>query len=301
MAGFTRVQLREAVARLFGMYEGVVSAAGMGVHPSNAPGYDTFYDYDLAVYADDYWNGADIYIKTMAGGGAPQGESSKISNFTSASGYLFCSPAFTVSPAVGSTYQIYQSVTKAQIDRALNQACMGAEVATSLTPSTTSLDYQLAAAIGLYRRQQMIGVWVRDLGNDDSLPWQVQGWQLEDAEGLLTLRLPQLLTASDQVWIVYTLGENGMSNDTQTVNMPMALVVARSAVYLYQELLDRQGPSGRESIGQKLRYWEEKLQAEERKYGRPSAKARAYSWGTLFANRDRVSEALNIRTLYRDA
>ena len=298
MAGFTRVQLREEVGRLFGMYEGTVSAYGIGIYPDNAPGYVTFYDYDLGVYANDYWNGADIFIKTVAGGGAPQGESSKVTDFASASGYLTISPTITAGLVAGSTYQLFQGVTKAQIDNALNSAAAGAEVATSLTPSTTTLDYQLAAATGLYRRQQVTGVWLRDMGEVKSMPYQINGWQLEDAEGLLTLRIPHLLNTNDQLWITYTMGENGMLTDASTVNLPMDLVRARAAVYLYQEKLGVQGASGMAVIGQRLRYWEETALTLEARYSRSTGHVRAFPWGNVFNHVDRASEALGISDLY---
>jgi hypothetical protein len=281
--GHTRLQLRDEVAALFDMHEDTATGGST----------TTLVDAKLARFADDYWNGAQVYVKTDAGGAnaAPEGEDSWVTDFVGATGTLTLSPELTQAPAAGDTYQLYRWVTKDEIDKALARACVGGEVATSLTPQTDTLDYILTDAVGLLRRQQMIGVWRRRSGEATDAPQPVQGWSMEDAEGVLTLRLPYTLSSDDQLWIVYTAGETYLNSDTRSTNLPKDLLIARAAVYLIQRMVTTLDLKALEVWGQKLRYWNEQREAEERKYQRPSGRAVGVKWGELLGDAGGIADS----------
>ncbi len=292
--GHTRVTLREEVARFFGLHTDVAT----GLTPTTA----TLDDTKLARFANDYWINSSLYIKTDAGGAAaaPEGESSFVTDFVASTGTLTFSPVMTVAPAVGDTYQLYRHVTKADIDTALKRVCAGGEVATSLTPSTTTLDYDLTCAPGLWRRQQIVGVYRRELADTTTLPYRIVGWQLEDAEGQLMLRLPYLLNSTDALWIVYRTGEDYMpAADTDRVNLPLALMRARAVVYLIENQLTGMAGADLDLWGQKLRYMKELLQQEERAYQPPAGRVHMHQWSRDIADRlSRSDAALGLRSHY---
>lgn len=285
--GHTRVTLREMVAKAFGMQEDTATGGTTA----------TLLDTKLGRWADDYWIGAQAYIKTDAGGAgaAPEGESSYVTNFTASTGTLACAPAFTVAPASGDTYQLYRVSTKAQIDSALQHVCAGGEVASSLTPSTTQVDYDLTCLPGLWRRQQLLAVYRRDLADLTVQPYEIRGWQLEDAEGQLTLRLPYLLNSTDQLWLTYITGELYVpAADTDRVNLPAMLVRARAVVFMIENNLVTFNGAEMDLWGQRLRYWREQLLREERRYQSASRKVMRHGWSAPPAL-PRADAALGLR------
>jgi hypothetical protein len=269
-AGLTRLKLREEVARFFGLFASTVTS-GTG---------STIVCNGLARYADDYWNGANLLLLTTVDGAAPQGESAAfVTDFVRSTTTLSFEPALTASVDVGDVFELYQNVTIANIHAALNQACQGALVRTNLVPSGDTLDYNITGAVDLYRPQQITGVWRRDTGTD-SLPHEIVGYQVEDAEGCLLLRLPYLLDEDDDFWITYTAGEYSLANDdTAVINLPMALIKARAIVWLLERHAYNMDSTGRDKQGMFLRYWQEQLVKADRAYQRPSQKVAKHVWG----------------------
>lgn len=262
--GFTRTQYREAVAQIFGLH----TAAATGGSTT------TVVDSKLSRFADDYFNGLQVYIKA-AGGAAPAGETAWVTDFVSSTGTLTISPALTAAVESGDTYQIYFRVTKDDIDEVLNTACAGYEVATSLTPKDNSLDYYITAAPLLLRRGQIIGVWARVNNDVQNRPQQVLGWHLEEAEGQLVLRMPWTMNTSDALWLVYYAAEHTVA-ETDTMNLPVALVRARCAVHLLENKLNNS--TDRDWHGTQIRYWAEKLRVEEGKMQRAIKRTRLQNW-----------------------
>lgn len=220
-----------------------------------------------------------MFLKTDAGGAhaAPEGEQSWATDFVASTGTVSCSPAFTVAPANGDTYQLYWRVGKDDINRALARACVGATALLSLTPSNTTLDYTLSAAT-LLRSSQINAVWRRDLVHTDLLPYELQGCQLEDNAGVLTLRLPDLCHTGDSLWVEYTVGENGMTADTDMVNLPAPLVKARALVILLENMLSQLDANELQTWGSILREWKEERQRMERATPQPAGRARRFRW-----------------------
>lgn len=259
---------RDAVARVFGMYEGTATGGTTS----------TVVDTALVRWANDYWNGAQVYIKTTVDGAAPQLQARMVTDFVASTGTLTVSPAFTVTAGAGDTYQLLPRVTIEEINAALDLACVGAEVATSLTPSNSTLSYYVADATGLHRRQQITGVWRRVHNDQLTQPEQLIGWQFEDAEGQLWLHLPYAVNHDDHLWLTYYMGEQSFSGVTES-NLPVALVRARAVVYLLEGLLGRFVGTEADDWGVKLRYWNETLLREERQFQRGATKVHGYPWG----------------------
>lgn len=266
--GFTKAQYRESVARVFDLYTGTATGGTTG----------TLVDSALARYGNDFFNGANVYIKTSTDGLAPQAESVYVTDFVAATGTVSVTPSFTVAPAAGDTYQIYTRITKAEIDDALDICVTGAEVATSLAGKSDSLDYYVTDAPKLLRRQNIIGVYRRSNDDVQNPPIEIVGWTFEDAEGILVLRLPYTLSTSDIVWLVYYAGEYSIT-DTSYVNLPISLVRARAVKYLCETKIGN--VSDKEWWGSQLRYWSEEVKKEETMFQRRSKKVRMANWQAM--------------------
>jgi len=261
--GFYKADYREAIARVFGYFEGTAESFG-----ATENRVTLLIDPTLRRFADDYFNGNQIDC---------QGATSWITDFGSATGTLMFSPGVLASEAntEDTAYRIYQRVTKEDIDDAIGMACAGYEVATSLVPKTDSLDYYITGVKLLQRRQQIIGVWVRVHNDVRNPPVEVQGWQLEEAEGLLTFRMPYLLNKDDSVWLSYYAAEHSISDD-EWLPLPIALVRARAVVYLMENKLN--SVIDRDWYGTQLRYWTEKLRQEEAKFERAAKRVKLEPW-----------------------
>lgn len=272
----TRKELREEIAPVFGFYESTASNGSA----------TTVIDSGLSMYGNDYWNGCWLMLLTLDGA-SPNGDVRRVVDYVSSTGTLSVFPAFTGSGTAqaNDTYQLYQNVSPDEINRAIMRSSKGAEVATSLTPSTTALDYYLTSAKGLQRRQQITGVWLREQNLTNTMPRRITNWELEDAQGMLTIRIPQLLTATDHFWITYLLDEESMLSDTESINLPAELVRARAVVYLIEILLSRQGISGTDRWGTMMRMWSDIKIQEERAYQSMPRRASVYDW-TNTSSRD---------------
>ena len=202
----------------------------------------------------------------------------------SSTGTLTVSPAYTVAPTTDATYQLYKWVTTDDINLALQNAAAGAEIATSLTVETDSFDYDLAGAVGLSRRSQIVGVYWRDQADLEAMPVRLTHWELEEAEGRLFLRIPATFRTGDQLWVVYHADENYLTADTLCVNLPRELVVARSVIYLIERLLTNQDSGGQDRWGQLLRYWAEKLQRQELSLQRTPGRTKTHNWGAYITD-----------------
>ena len=272
----TRKDLREEVAQQFGFLEADVTGGNASVINSN----------DLMPYASDYWNGAwvKLFNEVVVGGGSEAGtyttiETRRVVDFSTSGGYLLSvMPSFTVTPEAGDVFQLYQNVSPEEIDLAVKRASRGAEIATSLTPNTTGYDYQLTEAVGLQRRQQITGLWIRDQNLQNAMPRRLTVFDLEDAEGLLTLRIPFLLSSTDHFWLTYLADENTIDSDTDEVNLPSELIKSRAVVYLIEILLGRQGASGTERWGTMMRMWSDIRTEEERSYQSMPRRVKIFDW-----------------------
>jgi hypothetical protein len=281
---YNRKQLRDAVAREFGLVEG----------PSTGGSYNTLEDsVRLIRYADDYFIGHELYIESTSTGVAPQGETSFIVDFVKTGGICTVSPLFTAPATDCDYYQIFRWVTKEDIDRALGDACAGVEIATNLTPKTDSVDYYVSNLPGLSRASQITGVWWRQSSTDMRyLPQPIGGCQFEDAEGQLVLRLPATLTATNLLWITYVGDGQYMQADTQYVNLPLPLIVARAVVTLIEPLMLQADANSAERWGASLRYWIEKLNRLERQRQPSASRSKSYTW--VRASTNRADVALNL-------
>ena len=265
--GFTRTQLRELVARVFGFHSDTATGGGT----------TTIVDTKLTRFANDFFNGAQAYIKT-AGGADPETETAWVTDFVGSTGTLTVSPALSAAVQAGDTYQLYTRVSFDEINDALDKVVAGFEVATTLTAKSDSLDYYVASAPHLLRRQQIIGVWRRTNNDVRNLPTEVVGWQFEDAQGQLVLRMPYTMSTSDVIWLTYYASEHSLDDNTY-VNLPMSLVRARAVVYLAENKLNN--TTDRDWYGTLLRYWNERLTIEERQTQRAVKKARNVNWKQL--------------------
>jgi hypothetical protein len=285
--GFTKAAYREQIAYALGGLMGDAATGGSTT---------TIVDSKLSRFPDDHFNGMNVYIKS-AGNAAPQGETSWVVDFASATGTLTLSPALSTAVEAGDTYQVYTRVSKADIDAALDSVCAGYEVATSLTPKMASLDYYVTDAALLLRRQQIIGVWLRRHSDVETLPVEVHGWQFEDAEGQLTFRMPYTLNEDDQLWLIYYAAEHPIG-ENDTLSLPLALVQARAMVWLIQNKLNN--TTDRDWWGTQLRYWSEKAAQEERRLQRASTKAKRLDWDK-YAGQHRFDQILKRLAIDADA
>ena len=290
--GFYRYQLREEVGRVFGFFEGTATGGST----------TTIVDTSLTRFADDYFIGQSVYI-LYAGGATPALEESYCTDFVSSTGTITVSPAFTAAVESGDTYQLYKNVTVDEINYCLNAVCKDAEIETQLTPSASTLDYYVSGAKDLYRRQQMIGVWVRPSADSLIMPYELTGWKFFDNEGELYVRIPYALSSTDQLWLHY-YGGDLTRDDCVITNLPLRLIRARATVYLIENLIAHQNQGGMDRWGTLLRYWHEELRLEEARHQRVHRKVRKFNWSGGFPEApsyDTVGDArLNIDSLYGD-
>lgn len=255
-AGMSRKDLREYAARnLFDMVEGTASSGST----------TTIVDTDLVRFANDYWNGAQVYIATDTAGQAPQTETAWVTDFVQSTGTLTFAPALTAAVGASDTYQLYTYVTKADIDRALARAAVGTPIATSLTPKTDSCDYYLTCITGLSRAAQIARVGWRSGGDVTRQPVYLRDFQMEDAEAQITLRLSNTLSADDHLWIEYYADANYLNTDERRINLAPRLVLARALIELIEMVMQRQDAAGNQLWGQRLRYWQEVETKESRR------------------------------------
>lgn len=265
MLGFTKAQYRSIIAAIFGLHDGFATGGST----------TTIVDGALTRFANDYFSGTQACVN---------GVTAWVTDF--AGDTLTVAPAFPTAVGAGTPYQIYFRVTKEAIDAALELACAGYEVATTLTAKADSLDYYVTDVPLLLRRAQIIGVWVRAHNDVRNAPVEVQGWQLEEAEGQLTFRMPYTLNADDGLWLVYYAAEHSIG-ENDTLSLPSALVRARAVVHLLETRLNN--TVDRDWYGTQLRYWGEKLQQEERKHQKAPVKVRAYNWDAAFGGRSGIT------------
>lgn len=281
MAGFTRLQIREHIARFFGSHFGtVVSATTTSIT-----------DDVLPRYADNYFLGSQVWI---------QEQTAFVTDFDSASGTLTFSPALTFTPSAGDTYRVFRVFTEDEINWAISGALAGAEIATSIVPDTEALDYNLYAAPGLRRAAQMRSVWVREHNRTDSLPRQVVGWQMEDADTLLTLRLPYRLNADDGFWIVYELEawDMELTDDCDLTNIPMEVLISRSMVHLLASRLAGSNGDNLSHWGQQLQYWRERKDRAEIAWRRQASKREPLRWDDISGGTSRALASLGLEPIY---
>lgn len=265
-AGRTRRELRELVAKVFGWQSGTATGGST----------TTVVDGSLARYADGYWTGANIWLASKTNAAR---NTSWVTDFVSSSGTLTVSPAFADACMAGDVYQLFRYVSKAQIDDAINEVAKGGYAHHHLTPNADlSLVYEINAAPGLMRAEQVMTVWRLSLSDAGRLPVEVKGWRVEEDQGVLTLRLPYAPLAEDDLWLVYQIGEGGLVSDDTRTTVPADLVRARAVVFLLQNILVDQDAQGLEKWGQQLRYWSEELERIERLYQLSGRRVRVYDW-----------------------
>lgn len=262
--GYTRTELREMVARVFGLHDDYATGGST----------TTIVDTKLTRFADDFFNGTQSFIR-LTTGAAPEGDRAWVTDFVSSTGTLTVSPTMTGAVVSGDRYQLFFRVSYDDINDALDKVVATFEVATSLVAKDNSLDYYVTMAPLLLRRQQLIAVWRRDLKAVDSSPVEVVGWTFEDAQGQLTLRMPYTMNTNDGLWITYYAGEHSLE-DCEYVNAPMMLIRAWAVVYLLENKLNN--TTDRDWYGTQLRYWTEKLKQEESKFQRITKRARQFPW-----------------------
>lgn len=293
--GHTRQQLREEVARVFGLLEGTATGGTTG----------TVVDSSLTRYADDYFINASAYIKTDAGGAnaAPECQERMVTDFASATGTLTVLPVYTAAPASSDTYQIYQRVTVAEINAALTRVCRGALGVVALTPSGSTLDYDLSGTTTLMEARQIVRVMRRELNDNDTQPYPVP-FQVKDTSGVLTLTLPILMNTTDGLWVEYESREDIFTTaataaaDAVKITVPVELIRCRATVYLLENRLAQQTGQAFERAGQELRYWRERLLVEERRHHPNTGRARRHPWEQGMARVSRGEEALGLSPNY---
>jgi hypothetical protein len=289
--GFYRYELRKHVARVFGIYENVATGGST----------TTIVDTKLTRFANDSFVGQNAFI-LYAGAAPPALEYSWVEDFVKATGVLTVNPAFSAVVQSGDTYQLYQHVSVDEINDALQQVCLDAEIVTKLTPTATGLDYYVSGAKALYRRQQMIGVWVRPQANHLVMPYELTDWKFEDAEGQLTIRITQALNTTDELWLHY-YGGDLTRDDCVIGNLPLRLIRARAVVYLIENILAKQNQGGVDRWGSLLRYWHDELKLEEARHQRVPRKVLKFDWSAAFPEIPRASRAesaLDLASLYGD-
>lgn len=70
--------------------------------------------------ADDFWNNSWLYVASTTDGLAPQGEEALVTDFSAATDTLTFTPAMTVAPAAGDTYELRHYFSAASINGAIN-------------------------------------------------------------------------------------------------------------------------------------------------------------------------------------
>lgn len=289
VSGLSRGDLREDIARVFGFLKSTASAGAT----------TTLTDATLTRFPNDYFIGAQVWI-SEADGAAPEDETSFGTDFVKSTGVLTFAPAMTAAVASGDHYHIYMIVTKDDIDEAIAMASQGADASYVLTVDTTTLDYDLTYVSGLRDARQVRAVWLRSA--DDTLvqPTRINGWQIEDNFGQLTLRLPYAPNSNDALWIEYQLDETGMTDDAMRCNLPSRLVKARAMVHLLEILMMGQDASGREKYGQMLRYWNDEKTKEDARWQPKPGKVQKYQWNKhMSSSASRADEALNLTDHYQ--
>lgn len=243
-AGWTRGELRAIIGKYFGYHRGKVTGGSASY----------VVDSSLVRYADDYWNGACLYVLD-ADGAPPQGDEATVIDFTSSTGRLDLAPALSATVEGGDSYELFQRVTASQIHEAINRVASGSLAVSSLTAAGSgTVDYSLIGIDGLYRPQQVESVWWRQAVTGlRRQPVELEGWRIEDNAGVLTLRLREPIAQDDSLWLHYRLGPGGLQHDDSKVNLPPTLVRARAIVYLLENMLSTQDALGIEKYGTLLR------------------------------------------------
>lgn len=285
VSGSSRAELRAELARFFGYVEGVATGGTTS----------TILDTSLFRYPDDYFVGAQVWIED-ADGAAPEDETSYVTDFANSTGTLTLLPVLTAEVDSGDTYHIYQTVTKDDMDKAIAKACAGGEATYALAVDTTTLDYDLTHIMGLRNSRSILAVVVRDGDDTQAQPYMLKNWYIEDSFGQLTLHLFESPSADDALWIVYLLDESGMNDDAMRCNLPSGLVLARARVRLLEDLLPKQDQSGMDKYGQLLRYWQDEVKKEERKYQPATGRVRKTPWRSYVPDSG-ASERHILRTL----
>lgn len=252
--GRTRRELREMIARAFGAWKGTAQSGTT----------TTIVDSRLAKFADDTWIGAQAWLEKSKG-------ASWVTDFVSSTGTLTVAPNLEEAPNDGDVYWLYTTVSKDDIDSALNEVCYGEQAALELTADTNhALIYGLTDW-RLLRPEQVLRVLA--VYDDYTPPRTLHNWSIEADAGVLRLRLERPVSAQEKIYVVYRVAENGLESDDTRVQSPALLIRARAIVYLLENLLANQDQPGLDKIGTLLRYWVEQRDKLEKDWQPPSREA----------------------------
>lgn len=283
-AGRSLAELRAIVARAFGYNEGKATANGTTT---------TLVDTRLSRFSNDFFVGAQVWVKYKST--SATGYTAYVTDFVSATGTLTFAPALEAATATDDAYAIFRFVTKEEIEDALNEVCRGGQAMHTLTLQTDNdLNYSLNDVPSLHRPSQVLSVLRHQMADDNLQPVPMEGWTIEENAGLLTLRLPYAPFSTDAVYVVYEIGEGGLTTDDTRTTLPPNVVRLRAVVYLMENLLTDQDATGMEKWGQLLRYWRERLAEAEAALQRAPRKAVYYHWGELARTVDPLLSAFGI-------
>lgn len=287
-AGRSRGELRTLIARVFGHHIGTATSDGTTT---------TLNDTRLSRYADDFFVGAQVWVKWKPTSAA--GYTAYVTDFASSTGTLTFTPAMDAATESGDAYEIFRYVTKDDIEIALNEVCKGGLARHDLTVNTDgSLSYSLNAIAGLHRPSQLVQVWRHRLGDETTLPQVMTGWRLENNRGELTLWLPWAPDTSDALWIVYEMGELGFAHDDDKTSMPVDVIKARAVLWLLGEMLIGQDEQGLAKFGQLTRYWRERLMEAEQALPRPRRMVVQHQWSATATASEQPFGALGVVQRY---
>jgi hypothetical protein len=283
-SGRSRGELRRMVAKVFGHWQGQATSNGTTA---------TLIDTRLSRFADDYFVGAQCWIKWKASS-AP-GYTAYVTGFVGSTGTLTFAPAMGAATASGDAYELFRYVTKDDIEDALNEVCKGGTAYHQLTPNTDgSLAYTISKIGTLHRPSQVLDVLRYALGDDTQTPQSVRGYRIEDNEGVLTLRLPWALNTSDALWLVYEVGELGMMHDDDMTTLSADVVRARAVCWIIDTLLMDQDEQGMAKFGTLARYWQDKRKDAEQALPRPAVATVMNQWATTPTGDEQPWAALGI-------
>jgi hypothetical protein len=274
MMSYTLAQLRQELAKSLDSYVSGTATSGTTT---------TIVDTDLldsGQYADDHFNGADIYIVDTTDDGAPEGEARYCTDFVQSTGTLTVGKAFSAAPGTDDTYEVYLNCTVEELNQALMFAVKDWRLYTSLTLSDNQAEYTVSAD-HLHSADQVIGVYLRETSDAEASYYPLTDYRVWDNAGTISLEFGAVddidseMTCRIEYQAEYSqLKSSGSFSDAATVGGDLHLHVMNARKHYYERKMVSSSGVDRDWYASMVRYTNEQIDEYGGSQRMPSRKAK---------------------------
>lgn len=277
---YTLAQLRQELAKTLDSF---VTGTATGGSTTTIIDTDLL---DSGQYADDHFNGADLYMYDTTDDAAPEGEARYCTDFVQSTGTLTVGKEFTAAVGAGDTYEIYLSCTVAELNQALMFSVKDWRLYTTLTLSDNTAEYTVSAD-HLNEATQITGVWMKDSDETEESYHEITNYNLWDDAGTITIEFQdtQDQDSSYTVRIEYLadfsqLKSSGVYSDTASVGGDLSTHILYARKYYFERKMVSASGVDREFFASMVRYTGEEIELLDEEHDRRPSKVKLQDYGS---------------------